>query len=133
MRFVVQFPNLENLTLEYLRIQTWMLSGAPEPLVVDQPPPLRRHLRCAGFGPRRIHLLATELAFDLQSGIGFRSIEFKDVHWERGQKILDGCAGSLEESAVCVVDHGEKELLSRSFREIEIGRASCRERVFNWV
>ena len=80
MRFVVQFPNLENLTLENLGIQMWMLSGAPEPFVVDQPPPLRGHLRCANLGPGRIPLWSTEFAFDLQSGISFRSVEFKDVH-----------------------------------------------------
>ena len=134
MRFVVQFPNLENLTLEYLGAQTWIPSEHSGPLAVSKPPPLRGHLRCAGLGPRRIPLLATELAFDLQSGINFRSVEFKDVHWERGQQILDGCAGTLEEFTVHIAGDGKKELLARSFRTTESERTDSHlQYVVNWA
>ena len=134
MRFVVQFPNLENLTLNYLRSETWLLPGTSAPLRVSQPPPLRGHLRCSGLGPRRIPIWATELAFDLQNGINFRSVEFKDVHWERGQQILDGCASSLEEFAVHIIGNGEKESSPRSFSVTETGCTNSHlQGAANWV
>ena len=105
LQFALQFPNLENLTLESLRPQ--LLPKIPIPPLVTQSPPLRGHFRCAGVGPKVPGWLR-EFAFDLPNGINFRSIEFQDVHWEHGQHILDGCASSLEELTlnVRVIDHG---------------------------
>jgi hypothetical protein len=105
LQFVVQFPNLENLTLESLRDEPWTSSVTAVPPIVGQSPPLRGHLRCAGLSPRN-PVWPREFAFDLPNGINFRSIEFQDVHWEQGQQILNGCASSLEEFTVHITEDG---------------------------
>ena len=117
LQFALQFPNLENLTLEFLRHGTLVLPGAPVPPVVTKSPPLRGHLQFAGAGLGPLDPVWTkEFAFDLPNGINFRSIEFRDVHCKHGQYILDGCAGFLEELAVHNVRNGGMKLLLRSFR-----------------
>ena len=131
-RFVAQFPNLENLTLWYLGTQTWLWPGTVEPFAVSQPPPLRGRLRCAGVSPRRIPMWATEFVFDLRNGINFRSVEFKDVRWKHGQKILDACAGFLEEFTVWIDGRGEKESLPRPFSTTETKRTDSQGSM-NWA
>lgn len=109
LQFALQFPNLQNLTLDYLRDEAQGRPGMSVPLVVSQSPPLRGHLRCAGLN--QINLTwSRESAFNLLNGINFRSIEFQDVHYMQGQQILDGCATSLEELAIHVIGNGEKSL-----------------------
>ena len=111
-RFALQFPNLENLTIESLQPQIWPGTYS----AITQSPPLRGHFRCVGVGQRDPGWLR-ELAFDLPNGINFRSVEFQDVHWEHGQHILDGCASSLEEFMFTVnVDRDGKELPPLYFR-----------------
>ena len=108
--FILQFPNLQNLTLGSLHAGSWGWPGTPMPLVVSQPPPpppLSGHLRCisASSGtpmwPRRF-------PSDLPCGISFRSIEFREVHCDQGQRILDRCAGALEKFTICIDRKGKK-------------------------
>ena len=107
LHFVLQFPNLENLTLKAPGDECWIGSVVPVPPVVTQRSPLRGHFRCAGLGswdPK----WTKEFAFDLPNGINFRSAEFRDVRREHGQQILDGCADSLEEFTVRTTGNGER-------------------------
>ena len=71
------------------------------------PPPLSGHLRCisASSGtpmwPRRF-------PSDLPCRIGFRSIEFREIHCDQGQRILDRCADAPEKFTICIGRKGEK-------------------------
>ena len=106
LQFVLQFPNLENLTLESLQGGTQSLPGISLPPAVTKSPPLCGHLQFVGLS-QMDPAWTREFAFDLPNGINFHSVEFRDVHWEHGQQILDGCADSLEEFTVHVIRHGE--------------------------
>ena len=110
LQFALQFPNLENLTLDSPRDEARTLPGVPVPPKVTQSPPLRGHLRCVGLNPGAPGWLR-EFAFGLPNGINFRSVEFQGVHWNPGQQILDGCASSLEEFTIRIVRNGEKSFL----------------------
>ena len=91
LQFALQFPNLENLCLEWpLRGQ----QGPTLPVVVDQPPPLRGHLRLVG-DDAVTHCLA-ELTHELPNGLNFRSIELGDFFGDPGQDIFSMCANTLE-------------------------------------
>ena len=135
LQFALQFPNLENLTLESLR--THIPPDLSKTLVVTQSPPLCGHLRCAGIDRNVPGWLVRQFAFDLPNGINFRSIEFQDVHWEHGQHILNGCASSLEEFALTVhaaVSHGENESLSHSFRATKTEHTDSHlQKPLNWA
>jgi len=109
LQFVLQFPNLQNLTLDYLRNEAQGWPGILVPPVVSQSPPLRGHLRCTGLSPMN-PMWPREFALDLPNGINFRSIEFRGIHWEQGQQILDGCASSLEEFTIQAIGSGEESL-----------------------
>ena len=115
LQFALQFPNLENLTLQSLQYGTELVSGISVPPTVSRSPPLRGHFRCVGLSPWDF-AWPIEFAFDLPSGINFRSIEFQDVHWKHGQHILDGCASALEEFTIRILCNGENEPLSRFSR-----------------
>ena len=106
LQFALQFPNLENLTFESPSEIGWTWPVVSMPSIVTKSPPLRGHLRCGNLDledPR----WTSEFAFDLPNGINFRSVEFRGVHWEHGQHILDGCASSLEEFTGHFINHGE--------------------------
>ncbi|KAF9645151.1 hypothetical protein BDM02DRAFT_3189966 [Thelephora ganbajun] len=47
LQFALQFPNLENLTIEWLENHEWIQPDMEIPAIVDKPPPLRGHLRLA--------------------------------------------------------------------------------------
>ena len=115
LQFALQFPNLENLTLDSLQEGTLVWPGASVLPLVTKSPPLCGHLQFADLSPMD-PVWTREFAFDLPNGINFRSVEFCDVHWKHGQPVLDGCAGSLEELTVHNVTNGERESRLRSFR-----------------
>ena len=121
LQFVLQFPSLENLTLEYLRHETGEYSGISVPSKVTQYPPLNGRLRCASLYSGDPEW-TKEFAFGPLGGINFRSVEFRDVHREHGQHILDGCASSLEEFTVRITGDGKKESPPRFFRAAKTER-----------
>ena len=109
LEFALQFPNLENLTIENLRDVAWGWQETPPPPAVLQSPPLRGHLRCVGLILQDVMWhWPMELASNLKNGINFRSVEFYHVDGEQGQVILDGCAGSLEEFVIHMAKRGEE-------------------------
>ena len=121
LQFALQFPNLENLTLGSPQYETWIRPNVSVPPVVTRSPPLRGRLQFVGLRPTD-PVWTREFAFDLPNGINFRSIEFRDLHWEHCQHVLDACAGSLEELAVHSIGTGKREPLLFSFRAAKIER-----------
>lgn len=119
-QFVLQLPNLENLTFESPQdiMQTWL--GISIPPVVSQSPPLRGRLRCASLLPGNL-VWTMEFAFDPLGSINFRSLEFRDVYWKHDQHMLYGYASSLKESTAHVVGSGE-QLLRYLFCATNAGR-----------
>ena len=111
LQFALQFPNLENLTLKYMWDESCLPADIPVLPMDTHPPPLRGHLRCAGLRPVKGPAWPLNVPFDLPNSTNFHSIEFQNVHWKQGQQILDGCAGSLEEFAVCII--GDSKETSR--------------------
>ena len=112
LQFALQFPNLENLALEYLHDETNTWPGITVPPIATESPPLRGHLQLTGLSPTD-PVWTREFAFDLPNGINFRSIELRYVHWDHGQHVLNGCADSLEELTIHNI--GEMKLLLCSF------------------
>jgi len=107
LQFALQFPNLQNLTLDTVWFQTWVWSGISVPPLVSQSPPLRGHFRCLGLKQTDATWLR-EFAFGLPNGINFRSIELRDIYWKEGQQILDGCVNTVEEFTMHIIDDGEE-------------------------
>jgi len=126
LQFALQFPNLQNLTLDYLRDEVQGWSRIPVPPVVNQSPPLRGHFRCVSLSP--VHFVwPREFAFDLPNGINFRSVEFLAVYCKQGQQILDGCANSLQEFSVNITS--EREAPPWLFRTTETKHADSHPQV----
>lgn len=95
LQFVLQFPNLENLCLEWP--QSGLIPpGVTVPTIVDQFPPLRGHLRLAGLDGLVQRLM--DSAYKPQNWIKFRSVELEDSFdgHAHAQHILNMCAGTLE-------------------------------------
>jgi hypothetical protein len=64
------------------------------PAIVGRSPPLRGHLRLAGFVGMARYLM--DLAYKLPNGINFRSVELEGFGGDYAQHILNGCAHTLE-------------------------------------
>lgn len=95
LKFVLQFPNLENLCLQWART-----GGSTQDLMtlaaVGQSPPLCGHLRLVGADAVVPHLLDLSYEHQLPNGINFRSIELSTFLGYRAQGILRACAATLE-------------------------------------
>jgi hypothetical protein len=110
--FIRQFPNLQNLAFQSLCPPTLDWTAFRGPPVVSQappPPPLRGHFRYINVTPGT-PLWPKRFPSDLPCGLNFRSVEFRNVHCSKGQKILDLCAGTLEELTICIDRKGEREV-----------------------
>lgn len=95
LKFALQFPNLENLCLQWVRIEVF----TPDLMTlatVDQSPPLRGHLRLVDADVVVPHLLDLSHGHQLPNGINFRSIELATFLGHRAQRILLACAATLE-------------------------------------
>ena len=94
MQFVLQFPNLESLCLEWLKDEVQLHQGSTSSVVVDQFPPLHGHLRLA-FGTWGRWL--ADFIRDFQSRTNFRSVELEpDSFGNPVQSVLNVCAHTLE-------------------------------------
>ena len=87
MRFALQFPNLETLTLDRSVTGDQFGPGVSIPTTASQPTPLR--LRLVGYRP----WIEWPPAMDF---INFRSVEFDDSYGVHAQYGLDVCAHTLE-------------------------------------
>lgn len=94
LQFALQFPNLDNLSIERLENADWTRWDLTIPAIVDGSPPLRGCLRLFDIGV--MGPWPSEFAYALPNGINFRSAELRNVSWNQAQYILNGCAGTLE-------------------------------------
>ena len=106
LQFALQFPNLENLSLELLEEQTGENLTLPIPTYRSPHP--RGHLRLAGVDT--VRPWPTDLVQKLPNGVNFRSIELEDFRGDRAQQVLDACAHTIE--SVRIVGCSARQLLS---------------------
>ena len=90
LRFALQFPMLQNLSLE------WMIRAKTEhnlavPTITHQSPPLCGHLRLAF-----IDIVAKDFTHELPNGMNFRSVELEGCSVGVAQHILNVCAHTLQ-------------------------------------
>ena len=94
LQFVLQFPNLENLCLEWMVGRQHPESGSTAPIIVGQSPPLRGNLRLAGYGT--VVRWIMDFVHELPNGVNFRSVELEDFFGKDAQFALKACAKTLE-------------------------------------
>ena len=94
LQFSLQFPNLQNLCIEFLRNGREFVPGLTIPTTIDQSPPLRGHLRLVGVVT--VDRLLVDSANKLSNGFNFRSVELEDFWGSRGQHVLNACADTVE-------------------------------------
>ena len=110
LHFALQFPNLENLCLEWFPIKEGHIPDQTAPAVIEQSPPLRGHLRLAGYGTTSQE--PVDFARELPNGLNFRTVELEAFFGDRVQRILNACAGTLED--LTIVPLGAGKLLHSS-------------------
>lgn len=93
LQFALQFPNLENLCLEWPKSDQ-IPQSTTLPAIVDQFPPLCGHLRLVGLGGATRWPM--DFTHDLQGGINFRSVEIEESSAGYAQDLLSACAGTIE-------------------------------------
>ena len=98
LQFALQFPNLENLCLEWLEHENRFRTLITAPSTIDQSPPLDGHLRLAGDDT--VVQWPIDLSEDLPNGINFRSVEIEDFFGSRAQHMVNMCANTLEEFTI---------------------------------
>ena len=103
LQFALQFPNLENLCIEW--VQGLMRPDLNAPFVFDKSPPLRGRLRLAGADA--VDRWPMDLIRGLRIRMNFRYVELEGFLGTQAQHILDACAHTLEDltiapSAICM-------------------------------
>jgi hypothetical protein len=94
LQFALQFPNLDNLSLEWMEGKHTQ-SGVAVPAIVGQFPPLCGNLRLAGLDDGAIHW-PINFAHDIRNKVNFRSVELEGSLGDNAQYILNACAGTIE-------------------------------------
>ena len=89
VKFILQFPHLENLCLERPTDRWRHGPGRTVPHIVHQSPPLCGLLRLDGCWP-------VDFGRALPNGINFRSVELKRFSEKGAQKVLNTCADTLD-------------------------------------
>ena len=98
LRFAIQFPNLENLCLEWLTSELIRPETAVPP-TIDRFPPLRGHLRLAGFND--LTQWPMHFADEFRSRMNFRSVELESEFFgEHVERILSECADTIEDLTI---------------------------------
>ena len=98
VRFVTQFPNLQDLCLEWMIMEWHVISDTTDHFAVNRPPPFRGHLRLVGRDTA-VPWLAIFVR-DVPNVMNFRSVELRDFFWDYGQHLLDPCSRTLEHLTV---------------------------------
>ena len=94
LQFILQFPNLENLCIEWPESLQRPRPTLSTFVAIGQSPPFRGHLRLVGY--RIPFQWSMEFPSLLPDGINFRSIELEKFSVDDIQHVLNACAHSLE-------------------------------------
>ena len=94
LNFALRFPNLENLSLEGLRVHQHLESGVVDTATPQGTPPLRGCLRLAGYGS--LAQLSTAVFHEPPKGFNFRSVELCNFPGSQARHVLSACAQTLE-------------------------------------
>ena len=109
LQFALQFPNLENLCLEWLPIKDGLIPEPTAPVIIDPSPPLRGHLRLAGYGTTSQE--PVDVARELPNRFNFRTVELEAFFGDRVQRTLDACADTLEDLTIVPLETGRLSLV----------------------
>ena len=101
LHFALRFPNLENLSLEWLQESEPSIANA---VTLDLSPPLRGCLRLVGYGTLAPSL--TDLFLEPPKGFNFRSAELDNFSGIQAQRALNACARTLENLTITVYTLG---------------------------
>ena len=110
LQFALQFPNLENLCLEWLPIKEGNIPDPVTHAMIDQSPPLRGHLRLAGYGTTSQWPM--DFARELPNGFNFQSVELEAFFGDRVHPILEACENSVEDLTIVPLGTGTHWFLS---------------------
>ena len=115
LRFVAQFPNLENLCLEWMRNdERRQQRVVTVPARIDQFPPLRGHLRLSGAPVLRPGMLDLTVINELPKVVNFRSVQLDGFSAGHAQHILNACAHTLEDLTIMPLSPGTRRRSSLS-------------------
>jgi len=106
-KFALQFPNLENLSLEWMDGNVGR--GLAAPAIGDQPSLPRGHLRLAHVGGADWEWV--NLDRELRNGFNFRSLELEDSFGDHGQDLLNARADTTQCLALTASSSNEYEQL----------------------
>ena len=95
-QFALQFPNLENLSLQWLVNDLRITPDLTSFVIVDKSPPLRGRLRLVGVDSLIAVEWPIDLTHELSNVVNFRSVEIEDFSGNQSQYILRACAHTLE-------------------------------------
>ena len=99
LQFALQFPNLENLTLEWLPVGAARPPPAPAAVtIIDQSSLIRGHLRLVDIDDAA--LLPMDFAHELRNGFNFRSVELDSASGNHGQRLLNAYADTIRELTI---------------------------------
>ena len=98
LHFALQFPNLENLSLEWLLGVRQPPPAPAAPTVVHQSSRIRGHLRLANIDDT--YWLPTDFVPELQNGPNFRSVELDSASGNHGQCVLNAYADTIQDLTV---------------------------------
>jgi hypothetical protein len=102
LNFALRFPNLENLSLEWLEFsrgdELQLIAPATSP---DRSSPLRGCLRLVSNQDSVLIDSTWEEAFRKPpKGLNFRSVELEDIPSGRAQEVLNACAQTIEDLTI---------------------------------
>ena len=97
LNFALQFPNLENLSLEWLKF--YKSSPIDTDTRPNRSPPLRGCLRLVDYGTS-CHPRVADLFPEPLNGFNFRSVEIENFPSGPALRALDACAQTLEDLTI---------------------------------
>ena len=96
LNFALRFPNLENLSLEWLKFHEHLESSPTDIATPERTPPLRGCLRLVGYHGTAAQP-STALFRGLPKGFNFRSVElYANIPGSQARHALNACARTLE-------------------------------------
>jgi hypothetical protein len=107
LQFVLQFPNLENLCLEWLDGNVGRARPTLTAPTIFNPSSLPHgHFRLAHIDGT-VHW-PTDFAYELGNGFTFQSVELEDSFGDHGQHLLDTCSDNIQDLTITPSSKGKR-------------------------